>query len=104
MTTEGIVVLIWIVALLIALALTVAAMGLIVRIINSAREIDRVLKETLPSAAGIVENTAAIKELQAVIAAAGPLLDGTAVIKSATEGIRTKVGRVGALLSAGARP
>ena len=43
MTAEGIVVLIWIVALLIALVLTVAAVGMIVRIINAAREINRLL-------------------------------------------------------------
>ncbi|HEV7663577.1 MAG TPA: hypothetical protein VGQ62_08590 [Chloroflexota bacterium] len=103
MTTEGIVSLIWIVALLIALVLTVAAVAMLVRIINAAREVDRLLKETLPSAVGIVENTAAIKELDAVVAAAGPLLDGTARIKAATEGIRTKVHRVGAMLSAGAQ-
>ena len=103
MTVEGVVVLIWIVALLIALVLTVAVVGMIVRIINAAREINRLLKETLPSAVGIVENTGAIKELDAVVAAAGPLLEGTARIKSSTEGIRAKVTRVGAMLTAGAR-
>jgi hypothetical protein len=103
-TTEGIVVLIWIVALLLALVLTVAAVGMLVRIINAAREVNRLLNETLPSAVGIVENTAAIKELEAVVAAAGPLLEGTAQIKSATEGIQTKVHRVGAMLAAGAHP
>ena len=102
MTTEGVVALIWIVALLVALALTVAAVGMIVRILNAAREVNRLLNETLPSAVGIVENTAAIRELDAVVAAAGPLLDGTARIKSATEGIRAKVNRVGAMLSPGA--
>jgi hypothetical protein len=104
MTGEGAVVLIWVVALLIALVLTVGALGMLVRIINAAREVNRLLKETLPSAVGIVENTAAIKELDAVVAAAGPLLECTAQIKSATEGIRAKVQRVGAMLSAGARP
>ena len=102
MTTEGVVALIWIVALLIALVLTVVAVGMIVRIINAAREVNRLLNETLPSAVGIVENTAAIRELDAVVAAAGPLLECTARIKSATEGIRAKVNRVGAMLTAGA--
>jgi hypothetical protein len=102
MTLEGVVALIWIVALLIAVALTVAAVGMIVRTINAAREINRLLNETLPSAVGIVENTAAVKELEAVVAAAGPLLESTARIKSATEGVRAKVNRVGAMLSAGA--
>lgn len=104
MTTEGVVALIWIVALLIALGLTVGAVAMIVRIINAAREVDRLLKETLPSAVGIVENTAVIWELEAVVAAAGPLLDYTAKIQSATSGIRDKVNRVGAMLSAGAHP
>ncbi|HLZ29969.1 MAG TPA: hypothetical protein VKV73_21825 [Chloroflexota bacterium] len=101
MTVEGVVALIWIVALLIALVLTVAAVGMIVRIINAAREINRLLNETLPAAVGIVGNTAAIKELDAVVAAAGPLLECTGRIKSATEGVRAKVNRVGAMLSAG---
>ena len=104
MTTEGALVLIWVVALLLALTVTAAAVTMIVRIVNAAREINRLLKETFPSAVGIVENTAAIKELEAVVAAAGPLLLGTASIKSATEGIRTKVNRVGAMLGAGGPP
>jgi len=104
MTVEGVVALIWLIALLIALVLTVAAVAMLVRIINAAREINRLLNETLPSAVGIVQNTAAIKELDAVVAAAGPLLECTGRIKSATEGIRAKVNRVGAMLSAGAHP
>ncbi len=101
MTAEGAVVLIWVVALLLALLLTVAAVTMIVRIINSAREVDRLLKETLPSAVEIVHNTAAIAELDAVVAAAAPLLEATARIKAATTGIRDKVFRVGAMLTAG---
>lgn len=101
MTADGAIVLIWSVTLLLALALTVAAVAMIVRIVQAARETDRLLKETVPSAVGIVGNTAAIRELEAVVAAAGPLLDATATIKAATAGIREKVGRVGAMLTAG---
>lgn len=101
MTTEGVVSLIWLVALLIALVLTIAAVVMIVRIVNAAREIDRLLKETLPSAVEIVGNTAAIEELAAIVAAAGPLLAGVQTIKGATEGMRAKVNRVGAMLTAG---
>ena len=98
MTEVGAIILIWTLTLLIALALTLVAVGRIVRILNAAREIDRLLKETLPPAVGIVHNTAAIRELEAVVAAAGPLLEYTAGVKRATEGIRDKVQRVGALL------
>jgi hypothetical protein len=98
-TAEGAIVLIWVLALLIALALTVPAVAMIVRIVNAAREIDRLLKETLPSAVGIVDNTAAIKDLDAVVAAAGPLLESTSAIKASTAAIRDKVGRVGAMLA-----
>lgn len=101
MTTEGVIVLVWSVTLLLALVITVAAVAMIVRIVQAAREVDRLLKETVQPAVGIVGNTAAIRELEAVVAAAGPLLAGTAAIKAATEGIRAKVGRVGAMLTAG---
>lgn len=101
MTLEGGVVLIWLIALLLALGLTVAAVGMIVRIVSAAREIDRLLKETLPSAVEIVHNTAAIAELETVVAGAGPLLESTTRIKAGTTGIRDKVLRVGAMLSAG---
>ena len=104
MTTEGVIALIWMVALLIALGLTVGAVAMIVRIINAAREIDRLLKDTLPSAVGVVNNTAAIAELQVIVNAAGPLLEGTASIKRSTEGIRAKVDRLGGMLAHGAQP
>ena len=104
MTADGVVALIWIVALVIALGLTIAAVAMIVRIVNAAREIDRLLKETLPSAVGVVHNTAAIAELGVIVGAAGPLLEGTAAIKRSTEGIRDKVDRLGAMLAHGARP
>lgn len=99
MTTEGIVILLWSVTLLIALVATVVAVGMIVRIVHAAREIDRLLKGALPAAEGIAANTAAIRELDAVVAAAGPLLEGTAAIRRASAGILDKVGRVGRLLS-----
>ncbi len=104
MTAEGAVVLIWVVTLIVALVLTVGLVGMIVRTVMAAREVDRLLKETVPPAVGIVESTAAIHELETVVAAAGPLLNGVASIKQSTEGIREKVGRVGAMLAAGARP
>lgn len=99
MTTEGIVILIWSVTLLIAFLATVVAVGMIVRIVHAAREIDRLLKSALPAAGGIATNTAAIRELAAVVEAAGPLLEGSAAIRRASAGIHDKVGRVGRLLS-----
>jgi hypothetical protein len=104
MTAEGAIVLIWIVGLLLALMLTVIAIGMIVRIVNAARETDRLLKETLPSAVGIVGNTASITELGVIVGAAGPLLEGTASIGRSTEAIRSKVARLGAMLAPGAQP
>jgi hypothetical protein len=101
MTIEGAVILIWSVTLLLALAMTVAAVAMIVRIVKAARETDRLLKETLPAAAGIATNTAAIRELEAVVAAAGPLLEGTAAIGRATAGIRGNTERLGRLLRGG---
>lgn len=98
MTTEGAVILIWTVTLLIALGLTVVAVAMLVRIVQAAREIDRLLKAALPAAGGIAANTAAIRELDAVVAAAGPLLEATGAIRRAAGGIHETVGRVGHLL------
>ena len=94
MTSEGAIILTWSVTLLIALVATVIAVAMIFRIVQAAREIDRLLKETLPAAGGIATNTAAIRELEAVVAAAGPLLEGAAAIQTAASGIRSNVGRV----------
>jgi|SRR5688500_4977778 len=99
MTTDGAVILIWSVTLIIALVATVIAVGMIVRIVHAAREIDRLLKGALSAAGGIATNTAAIRELDAVVAAAGPLLEGSAAIRRASAGILDKVGRVGRLLT-----
>lgn len=104
MTQQGAIILIWIVALLVALGLTVAAVAMIVRIVNAAREIDRLLKATLPSAVGVVHNTAPVSELQVIVDAAGPLLEATSSIKRSTEAIRARVDRVGAMLAPGAQP
>ena len=103
MTIEGAVILMWSVTLLVALVITIAALAMIVRIVKAARETDRLLKETLPSAVGIATNTAAIRELEAVVAAAGPLLDGTAAIGRAASGIRQNTERLGRLLRGGAQ-
>ena len=102
MTTEGAVILIWSVTLIIALVATVIAVTMIVRIVHAARESDRLLKAALPAAGGIATNTVAIRELDAVVAAAGPLLEGTASIRRASANILDKVGRVGRILSGGA--
>lgn len=99
MTTDGAIILIWSATLLIALLATVVAVILIVRIVYSAYEIDRLLKGALTAAGGIATNTAAIRELEAVVRAAGPLLEGTAAIRRASANILDKVGRVGRLLS-----
>lgn len=99
MTTEGAVVLIWSVTLIIALVATVIAVLMIVRIIHAAQQIDRLLKAALPAAGGIATNTAAIHELDAVVVAAGPLLAGSAAIRQASNNILDKAGRVARLLS-----
>lgn len=101
MTTDGAVILIWSVTLIVALVATVIAVTMIVRIIHAAREIDRLLKAALPSAVGIANNTAAIRELDAVVAAAGPLLEGAAAIRRSSANILDKVGLVGRILGGG---
>lgn len=60
------VIVVWWVALIGALVLTVIAIAEIVRIVHHAREIDRLAKTALPAAERIAANTAVLTELAGV--------------------------------------
>lgn len=96
---DALVLVVWWISLILALALTVLILPVIVRIVFALREIDRLAKMALPAAAGIAENTAAIAALDDVLAQAGRLLGGVQAIGGATAGIRQQVAAVGAVLS-----
>ena len=90
---------VWSITLLLALALTVIVLAVIARVIFALREIDRLASLTLTAAVGIVDNTASVAALDAVLAQAGRLLNGVQAIGGVAAGIRQRVATVGGLLA-----
>ena len=99
---ETAVIVVWVITLLGALGLTVIALAEIVRVVHHAREIDRVVKVTLPAAVGIVENTQVIAALEGVLPVVGRLVAGAAVIDSTSASIARRVAAVRRSLTGGA--
>ena len=97
------IVVVWWIALLGALALTVAILGQIVRVVHHAHEIDRLAKVALPAAQGIAANTAAIAELEGVLRTAGRLLAGVEAIAGTAAAIEGRVAALGRALRGVAR-
>jgi hypothetical protein len=98
---ETAIIVVWWIALLGALALTIIAILEIARVVHHAREIDRLGKLTLPAAVGIVENTAVIAALAGVLPIVGRLVAGTGVIDATSASIARRVAAVRRALSGG---
>ncbi len=99
---ETAIVVIWTIALLGALGLTVIALAEVVRVVHHAREIDRVVKVALPAAVGIVENTQIIAALEGVLPVVGRLVAGAGVIDATSASIARRVAAVRRSLAGGA--
>lgn len=99
---ETAIVVIWTIALLGALGLTVIVLAEVVRVVHHAREIDRVVKVALPAAVGIVENTQIIAALEGVLPVVGRLVAGAGVIDATSASIARRVAAVRRSLAGGA--
>lgn len=99
---ETAIVVIWTIALLGALGLTVIVLAEVVRVVHHAREIDRVVKVALPAAVGIVENTQIIAALEGVLPVVGRLVAGAGVIDATSVSIARRVAAVRRSLAGGA--
>lgn len=99
---ETIIIVVWLLTLLAALGLTLFIVAELVRIVHHAREIDRLGKLTLPSAVGIVENTAVIGALEGVLPVVGRLVAGAGVIDTTSASIARRVAAVRRALTGGA--
>lgn len=99
---ETAIIVIWTIALLGALALTVVVVAEVVRVVHHAREIDRVVKVALPAAVGIVENTQIIAALEGVLPVVGRLVAGAGVIDATSASIARRVAAVRRSLTGGA--
>ena len=99
---ETIIIVVWLLTLLAALGLTLFIVTELVRVVHHAREIDRLGKLTLPSAVGIVENTAVIGALEGVLPVVGRLVAGAGVIDTTSASIARRVAAVRRALTGGA--
>lgn len=78
---------IWWISLAVALVLTLPALGIVVRFIHHAQEVDRLARITLTAAGGIAGNTANIVMLQRLLTHAGALAGSSAAI----DGVAAKI-------------
>lgn len=99
---ETAIIVVWTIALLGALGLTVIVLAEVVRVVHHAREIDRVVKVALPAAVGIVENTQIIAALEGVLPVVGRLVAGAGAIDATSASIARRVAAVRRSLAGGA--
>ncbi len=99
---ETAIIVVWTIALLGAVGLTVIVVAEVVRVVHHAREVDRLGKLTLPAAVGIVENTQVIAALEGVLPVVGRLVAGAGVIDATSASIQRRVAAVRRSLAGGA--
>ena len=92
---------IWWVSLVIALLVTLPILGVVVRFIHHAREIDRLARVTLDGALGIHGNTANIAMLEQLLSRATSLAQTAAAIDGVAAKIHGHAGAVVRTLSTG---
>lgn len=95
---DALLIIVWWIALIVALILTVVAVLEISRVVHHLREIDRLAKVTLVAASGIASNTAVLTALDDVLTTAGRLGAGVEAIAAVSAGIKAGVGRVAGVL------
>ena len=88
---EAAIVVVWIVALVGALALTLVAVLQILQIVRHAREIDRLARVTLPAAQGIVGNTAVLNDFGSVVGTVGRLVAAVQAIGTTAAALESRV-------------
>ncbi len=88
---ETAIVVVWWVALVAALLLTLWILKLVVLIVRTEREILRLAQTTLAAARGIERNTALIAGLEATKGVAGRILNAAVAIEAGTASVRDKL-------------
>ena len=97
---ETTIIVVWSVALIVALILTLWILKLVVLIVRTEREILQLAHITLPAARGIAANTALISKLEATKGVAGKILNAAVAIESGTASVEGKLRSVGQALAA----
>jgi len=98
------VIVVWWLVLLVALLLTLLAVVQILRIVQEAREIRRLARETVPAAQAIAANTACIGALAGLLPPAGRLVVASQAINRVAASIEGHVAGVVRALGALAAP
>jgi hypothetical protein len=100
---ETAVALVWSIALLGALALTVILVAQVMRVIHHVREINRLADVTLPAAQGIASNTAVLAALEGVGGTVGRLLTTAQAIDRVAAAIEGRTAALRRALGGGGR-
>lgn len=88
----------WTLGLILALIVTAIDVHLLLRVIRAARKIDKLAGRTLPAAVGIVNNTAALKNLTATNEVAAALIANATPIVAVADSINKKLAAVSAFV------
>lgn len=100
---ETAIIIVWWIALIVALILTLVILKLVGLIVRTEREILQLAYITLPAARGIEANTALISKLEAAKGVAGRILNAALAIEAGASSIKQKLSSVGQALT-GRRP
>jgi hypothetical protein len=93
------IIVVWWVALIGALILTLAVVKLVLLVVRTEREILRLAERTLPAAHGIAKNTALVSKLELTEGVAGRILSAAIAIESGSASIEQKLRSVGRALA-----
>lgn len=98
---ETAILVVWWIALVVALILTLVILKLVVLIVRTEKEILQLAHTTLPAARGIEANTALIAQLKTTEGLAGSILSVAVAIAASTASIKQKLQSVGQALTGG---
>lgn len=93
------IIVVWWVALIGALVLTLVVIKLVLLVVRTERDILRLAERTLPAAQGVATNTALISKLELTKGAAGRILTAAIAIDSGSSSIEQKLRSVGRALA-----
>ncbi len=96
---ETAIIVVWWIALVVALILTLVILKLVVLIVRTEREILDLAHITLPAARGIEANTALIAKLKTTEGVAGRILGAASAIAAGSTSIKQKLAAVGQALA-----
>lgn len=96
---ETSIIVVWWIALIIALILTVVVLKLVILVVRTERDILRLAHRTLPAARGIASNTALISKLELTKGVAVKILTVAIAIESVAASIEQKLRSVGRALA-----